>query len=152
MIQSIEDASRTLVCSVDELAKVHGFREFDINRRMAKGADGCDYSPLLTIGDPDEALYETATYVAAAAERQGEAYRQTKKYPALAIARRPQEMRTVLSSLSRRPCRAARRVGRSSPGGGTPVSSIRVSPSSASWRRGRAVSCRPRAPGPLPTP
>ncbi|MFE3121654.1 hypothetical protein [Streptomyces niveus] len=99
MIQCVTDASRTLVCSTDELAKAYGLREFGINRQMAKGADGHDYSPLLAIGDPDEALYETVTYVEAAVQRLREAYKQTKKYPTLAVARRPQEMRDVLSSL-----------------------------------------------------
>jgi hypothetical protein len=99
MIQSLADASRTLGHTVDEVAKVYGLREFGINRQMAVGADDCVYSPLLTVGDPDERLYETATYVEAAAQRLGEAYTPTKKYPGLAIARRPQEMRTVLSSL-----------------------------------------------------
>ncbi|MFE4829825.1 hypothetical protein [Streptomyces sp. NPDC056672] len=99
MIQSITDASRTLARSVDQVATVYGLREFGIDRRMAKGIDGCDYSPLLTVGDPDERLYGAATDVEFAGRRLGEAYKPTKKYPGLAVARRPQEMRTVLSSV-----------------------------------------------------
>ncbi|MFJ2110736.1 hypothetical protein ACIOEX_02215 [Streptomyces sp. NPDC087850] len=99
MIQSITDASRTLVRSVDEVARVYGLREFGIDRQMAKSADGCDYSPLLAMGDPGEVLYETARYVEAVVQRLGEAYKPTKKYPGLAVARRPQEMRIALSSL-----------------------------------------------------
>ncbi|GGN64186.1 hypothetical protein GCM10012285_66010 [Streptomyces kronopolitis] len=99
MIQSHTDANRTLVHSVDRVATVYGLREFGINRQMAKGVEGGDYSPLLALGDPDELLYETATYVQAVVRRLNEAYKPTKKYPNLATARRPQEMKKVLSSL-----------------------------------------------------
>lgn len=99
MIQSLTDASRTLVDSVDKVAKVHGLREFSIDRQMAKGIDGRDYSPLFSVGDPGQTLYEAASCVEEAVQRLGEAYKPTKKHPALANARRPQEMRTVLSSL-----------------------------------------------------
>ncbi|MFB6814340.1 hypothetical protein ACFCV8_07320 [Streptomyces sp. NPDC056347] len=99
MIHSIVDVSRLLAYSVDEMAKAYGLRELGIDRQMAKGVDGCDYSPLLTVGGPGEALGEAASYVEAAVDRLEDAYRQTKKYPALAVARRPREMRAVLSSL-----------------------------------------------------
>lgn len=99
MIQAITDASRTLVCAIDQVATVYGLRELGINKQMAKGADGRDYSPLLCLGDPNEELYDTGTYIETAVQYLGEAYRETKKYPALATARHPQEMTTVLSSL-----------------------------------------------------
>ncbi|WP_331757106.1 hypothetical protein OG582_39860 (plasmid) [Streptomyces anulatus] len=99
MLQSITDAGRILAHSVDLVATVYGLRELGVDRQMAKGADGSDYSPLLTVGGSEEKLYETAAYLEAAAQRLVEAYKQTKKYPALAKARRPQEVRTVLSSL-----------------------------------------------------
>ena len=99
MIQSVTDASRTLVHSVDQVAKVCGLRELGINEQMAKGADGSDYGPLLALSDPDEALYEAATYIQAAVRRLSEAYKPTKKHRDLARARRPQEMGAVLSGL-----------------------------------------------------
>ncbi|MFI5987783.1 hypothetical protein ACIBEA_43885 [Streptomyces sp. NPDC051555] len=99
MIQSIVDADRTLAHSVDLVATVYGMRALCIRGQMTKGADGGDYRPLLSLGNPDEVLYETASYLQVVVQRLGEAYEPTKKYPGLAVARRPQEMRTVLSSL-----------------------------------------------------
>jgi hypothetical protein len=99
MLQSITDAGRILAHSVDLVATVYGLRELGVNEQMAKGADGSDYTTLLMVGGSEEKLYETASYLEAAAQRLVEAYKETKKYPALAKARRPQEMRTVLSSL-----------------------------------------------------
>ncbi|MFC9033686.1 hypothetical protein [Streptomyces arboris] len=99
MLQSITDAGRILAHSVDLVATVHGLRELGVREQMAKGADGSAYSPLLTVGASDEKLYDAAMYIEAATQRLVEAYKQTKKYPALAKARRPHEMRTVLSSL-----------------------------------------------------
>lgn len=99
MIQSIGEATRTLVRATDLVATVHGMRSLGINKQMTKGASGSAYSTLGTLGDPDEMLYETAAYVHIVLKRLDEAYKPTKKYPTLATARRPQEMRTVLSNL-----------------------------------------------------
>ncbi|WP_371647836.1 MULTISPECIES: hypothetical protein [unclassified Streptomyces] len=99
MVQSITDASRTLVHAVNLLAQVHGMRALGIGNQMAKDADGRAYSPLFALGNPDELLYETASCVQVVARRLSEAYQPTKKYPSLATARKPQEMKTVLSSL-----------------------------------------------------
>ncbi|MFJ8405645.1 hypothetical protein ACIQ9K_34925 [Streptomyces microflavus] len=99
MIQSIADAGRSLAHSVDLVATVYGLRELGVSKQMAKGADGSDYSPLLTVGGSEEKLYDAAMCIEATTQRLAEAYKQTKKYPVLAKARRPQEMRTVLSSL-----------------------------------------------------
>lgn len=99
MIQSVTDAGRTLAHSVDLVATVFGMRALGIRGQMAKGADGVDYSPLLSSGNPDEVLYETASYLQVVVRRLGEAYEPTKKYPSLAAVRRPLEMRTVLMSM-----------------------------------------------------
>ncbi|MEV8335586.1 hypothetical protein [Streptomyces niveus] len=98
MIQAITDATRILAHSVDLVAKAYGLYELGINQQMARGADGGDYSVLVLLGDPGETLYETATSVQTAAQRLGEAYKQTKKYLGLATARRPQEMSATLAS------------------------------------------------------
>lgn len=99
MIQSSVDAGRILVHAMELLAQVYGMQALGISNQMAKDAEGAPYSPLLTPGNPDEKLYETAGFVQVAARRLGEAYEPTKKYPALAVARNPQAMRTVLSNL-----------------------------------------------------
>ncbi|MCT9094229.1 hypothetical protein N4G70_36120 [Streptomyces sp. ASQP_92] len=99
MVQSITYAARTVAESVEQVATIYGLRAFGISQQRAKDADGANYSALLSIGDAEELLYETAAYVQAAAQRLGEAYQPTKKHPGLARARRPQEMRTVLTKL-----------------------------------------------------
>ncbi|GGN46761.1 hypothetical protein [Streptomyces fuscichromogenes] len=99
MIQSITETSSILVRAVNELAKVYGLREFGIDGQMSKDADGRAYSPLHTAGSPRQVLYEAAMDVEAAAQLLEEAYRPTKKYPGLATARRPREMKAVLSNL-----------------------------------------------------
>ncbi|WP_406347001.1 hypothetical protein [Streptomyces sp. NBC_00648] len=99
MIQSITDASRTLIHAVNLVAQVYGMRALGIDNQMAKDADGRVYSPLLTPGNPDEMLDETASYAKVVAQRLNETYQPTKKDPGLATARQPQEMKAVLSSL-----------------------------------------------------
>ncbi|MFD4831242.1 hypothetical protein ACFWPV_15515 [Streptomyces uncialis] len=99
MIQSVTDASSTLTHATALAAQVYGMRAFGIDNQMSKDADGLPYCPLLSLGTSDEKLYETASYVKVAAQRLSEAYEPTRKHPGLATARRPREMRTVLSSL-----------------------------------------------------
>ncbi|MBB6439574.1 hypothetical protein [Streptomyces candidus] len=99
MTQSLVNASRTLVHAMELLTQSYGMRALGIGNQMSKDADGADYSPLLTSGNPDEKLYETASFVQVAVRRVGEAYEPTKKYPGLATARQPQAVRTVLVSL-----------------------------------------------------
>ncbi|MFE5863182.1 hypothetical protein ACFQ77_21925 [Streptomyces virginiae] len=99
MIQSVVEASRILVNAMELLAEIYGMQALGIRYQMAKDADGRDYSPLLTTGNPNEKLYDTALLIRVIIQRLGEAYEPTKKYPALAVARKPQAVGTVLSSL-----------------------------------------------------
>lgn len=99
MLQSITDAGRILVHAMELLALAHGMRALGINHQMAKDSEGHAYSPLLRPGNPGEKLYEAMSYVQVAIVRLGEAYEPTKKYPALAVARQPQAVKTVLASL-----------------------------------------------------
>ncbi|MFH8642031.1 hypothetical protein [Streptomyces goshikiensis] len=99
MIQSVVEASRILVHAMELLAQIYGMQALGIRYQMAKDADGRDYSPLLTTGNPNEKLYDTALFIRVIVQRLGEAYEPTKKYPALAVARKPQAVGTALSSL-----------------------------------------------------
>ncbi|WP_424892377.1 hypothetical protein [Streptomyces sp. XH2] len=99
MVECIAQAGYTLNHIVNMLATVHGLKVLGIDRQLSKDADGRDYSPLNSLGHPGETLYEAAGLIQAVAHTLGKAYTPTRKHPALARARCPQQMATVLSSL-----------------------------------------------------
>ncbi|MEU7151156.1 hypothetical protein AB0B15_24495 [Streptomyces sp. NPDC045456] len=100
MVECIVQAGRTLNVTVTALATVHGLRVLGIDRQFSKDADGCDYSPLGTLGYPGETLYEAADLLEAVARALGQAYTPTRKYPGLAArARCPQQMGAALAGL-----------------------------------------------------
>ncbi|MEU1824207.1 hypothetical protein ABZ502_17490 [Streptomyces abikoensis] len=99
MVECVAQAGHTLNHIVNMLATVHGLKVLGIDQRLSKDADGRDYSPLLSLGHPGETLYEAAGLLQTVAHTLGKAYTPTRKHPALARARCPQQMATVLSSL-----------------------------------------------------
>jgi hypothetical protein len=99
MVECIAQAGYTLNHIVNMLATVHGLKVLGIDRQFSKDADGRDYSPLDSLGYPSETLYEAAGHIHAVAHTLGKAYTPTRKHPALARARCPQQMETALTSL-----------------------------------------------------
>ncbi|MFF3264922.1 hypothetical protein ACFYWO_37895 [Streptomyces sp. NPDC002932] len=99
MAEGIAQAGHTLSHTVTMLATVHGLKALGIDRQFSKDADGRDYSPLNSLGHPSEMLYDAAGHIHAVAHTLDKAYAQTRKYPALARARRPQQLGMALISL-----------------------------------------------------
>ncbi|MBF4138208.1 hypothetical protein [Streptomyces albidoflavus] len=99
MYEEIAQTARTVSSSIIELATVRGLRDLDIRQQFSMDAEGCDYSPLVILTSPSEVLHDIANYLAEAAETLGRAYKPTKKYPGLAVARCPRQMKLVFSSL-----------------------------------------------------
>jgi hypothetical protein len=99
MVECIAQAGYTLSHIVTMLATVHGLKVLGIDRQFSKDADGRDYSPLSSLGRPSETLYEAAGHIQAVARTLGKAYAPTRKNPALARARCPQQLGTALISL-----------------------------------------------------
>ncbi|QKZ20313.1 hypothetical protein [Streptomyces chartreusis] len=99
MAECIAQAGFTLSHIVNMLATVHGLKVLGIDRQFSKDADGRDYSPLNSLGHPGETLYEAAGHLQAVAHTLGKAYTPTRKHPALARARCPQQLGTALISL-----------------------------------------------------
>ncbi|MFF8717056.1 hypothetical protein ACF07T_37335 [Streptomyces sp. NPDC015184] len=99
MTECLAQAAHVLKHTVGLLATVHGMRELGISRQFSKDADGHDYSPLNTLGDPDQILYEAESYLQEVAYKLDKAYAPTRKYPGLATARCPSQMKQALYSL-----------------------------------------------------
>ncbi|MFJ5101390.1 hypothetical protein [Streptomyces sp. NPDC088554] len=99
MVERIAQAAHILHHTVNLLATVHGLRGLGIERQFSKDGNGRDYSPLNALGDPSETLFEAAELLQAVADTLGKTYTPTRKYPGLARARCPQQMRTALASL-----------------------------------------------------
>lgn len=99
MVEGVAQAGYTLTHIVNMLATVHGLKVLGIDRQFSKDADGRDYSPLNSLGHPGETLYEAAGALQAVAHTLGKAYAPTRKHPALARARCPQQLGTALISL-----------------------------------------------------
>ncbi|MFE2271406.1 hypothetical protein ACFXB4_19430 [Streptomyces lavendulae] len=99
MTGEIGETSRILAHATTALATVQGMRSFGINGQMARDEEGAPYSPLISLGDPDEQLYEALSLVQVAARHLGSAYTPTRKHPGLAGVRRPAQMRTVLARM-----------------------------------------------------
>ncbi|MFD3889983.1 hypothetical protein [Streptomyces microflavus] len=99
MGEGVALAAHTLNHTVNLLATVHGLKTLGIDRQFSQDAEGRDYSPLNSLGHPGETLYEAAGHLQAAAHTLGKAYAPTRKYPALARARCPQQLSTALVSL-----------------------------------------------------
>jgi hypothetical protein len=97
MLQCHRDAARILAEAVDVVAQVYGLRALGIHGQTAKKADGAEYA-LLSLRNPDALLLDATEFVEAAVQQLTEAYATTKKYPGLTVARRPDELRTVLAS------------------------------------------------------
>ncbi|MGW1819128.1 hypothetical protein ACWCQM_36895 [Streptomyces sp. NPDC002125] len=99
MVECVAQAGHTVSHTVNMLATVHGLKVLGIDRQFSKDADGRDYSPLNSLGHPGETLYEAAGHLQAVAHTLGKAYAPTRKHPALARARCPQQLGTALISL-----------------------------------------------------
>ncbi|MFF2926650.1 hypothetical protein ACFVTP_30285 [Streptomyces celluloflavus] len=99
MVECVAQAGYTVSHTVNMLATVHGLKVLGIDRQFSKDADGRDYSPLNSLGHPGESLYEAAGHLQAVAHSLGKAYAPTRKHPALARARCPQQLGTALISL-----------------------------------------------------
>ncbi|MGW9643063.1 hypothetical protein ACWHAU_28555 [Streptomyces albidoflavus] len=100
MTEDIAQTAHTVSASIVELATVRGLRDLDIRMQFSMDAEGGDYSPLLTLTGPSDVLYDIVNYLVEAADTLGRAYKPTKKHPGLAVARCPQQMKLVFSSLS----------------------------------------------------
>ncbi|WP_406220832.1 hypothetical protein [Streptomyces decoyicus] len=99
MAESVAQAGYTLSHIVTMLATVHGLKALGIDRQFSKDADGRVYSPLDSLGHPGETLYEAAGSLQAVAHALGKTYTPTRKHPALARARCPQQLGAALISL-----------------------------------------------------
>ncbi|MEV7681480.1 hypothetical protein AB0O64_23445 [Streptomyces sp. NPDC088341] len=99
MGEDIATAAHTVNHTVEALATVHGMRSLGINRQFSKDGEGRDYSPLNTLGSAADTLFDVAGYLEAAADTLKKAYVQTRKHPALAVARCPRQMSVALSGL-----------------------------------------------------
>ncbi|WP_186782520.1 hypothetical protein [Streptomyces sp. CBG9] len=99
MSEEIAQTASTVSSTIVELATVRGLRDLGIRRQFAKDGKGGDYSPLLTLADPVDTLYDIVHYLSEAADTLGRAYEPTKKNPGLAVARCPQQMTRAFSSL-----------------------------------------------------
>ncbi len=82
MTGEIGETSRILAHATTALATVHGMRTLDITGQMARDETGAPYSPLVSLADPDEQLYEALSLVQAAARHLGSAYTPTPNWPA----------------------------------------------------------------------
>ncbi|MER6195989.1 hypothetical protein ABT234_01235 [Streptomyces sp. NPDC001586] len=74
MTGEIGETSRILAHATAALATVQGLRSLGINGQMARDENGALYRPLVSLGDPDEQLYEALCLVQAAARHLGSAY------------------------------------------------------------------------------
>ncbi|KOV62949.1 hypothetical protein ADL00_23620 [Streptomyces sp. AS58] len=99
MTGEIGETSRILAHATTALATVQGMRSLGIDGQMARDETGAPYSPLVSLADPDEQLYEALSLVQAAARHLGSAYTPTRKHPDLAGVRRPAQMQTVLARM-----------------------------------------------------
>ncbi|MFF0386917.1 hypothetical protein [Streptomyces sp. NPDC004286] len=99
MADGIREAGTKCQGVVFSLAAAYGMTLFGVDHLMSKDEEGRDYSPLTMLGTSAEALDEVAEEVLEVAKALGKVYRPTKKYPHLARARRPEHVRTALSSL-----------------------------------------------------
>lgn len=95
----LRTAAERLLAAFGGLGAEHQALAAEENEATSKERRGTLRRPLFSPGTPDEKLYEVVSYVQVAVQRLSEAYEPTKKHPGLATARRPQEMRTVLSGL-----------------------------------------------------
>ncbi|MGW8768364.1 hypothetical protein ACWGN5_38465 [Streptomyces sp. NPDC055815] len=99
MAGEIRDASRILAHATASVATAQGMLTLGLDGQVARDDQGAHYSPLGSLGNPDERLYEALSLIQVAAQHLGSAYTPTKKHPALADARRPAQMQTALSRM-----------------------------------------------------
>ncbi|MGA5643302.1 hypothetical protein ACPCTN_31750 [Streptomyces cinereoruber] len=99
MGEGIVQAARAVALTVEALATVHGLLDLGVTWRFSKTADGGDYTPLPSLPDSTETLYQALTYLDEASVALGKAYTPTKKHPGLAVARCPEQMQVALTSL-----------------------------------------------------
>uniref|UniRef100_UPI003F49486E hypothetical protein n=1 Tax=Streptomyces sp. CA-136453 TaxID=3240050 RepID=UPI003F49486E len=99
MGEDIAQAARTVSLTIGVLATVHGMRDLGVNQQFSKDAEGRDYTPLLSLANPSETLYDALVYLGEAATTLGRTYTPTKKHPGLAVARCPKQMKVALCSL-----------------------------------------------------
>ncbi|MGH4035189.1 hypothetical protein ACQB60_40445 [Actinomycetota bacterium Odt1-20B] len=99
MRQSLADMNLQLVVALHRLATLHGMDALGLDGRMSKDTDGRDYSPLLPVGHPCEALEDAATHLGLALRHLDQAYAPTRKHPRLAVARCLHQMQVVFCGL-----------------------------------------------------
>ncbi|WP_030997788.1 hypothetical protein [Streptomyces sp. NRRL F-5630] len=99
MGEGIAATARMVSLAVGTLATLHGLRALGVDQQYAKDVEGGHYSPLLSLDSSTETLHDAFEYLDDAVRALERAYAPTRKYPRLAVARRPGHMRTVLSGL-----------------------------------------------------
>ena len=99
MRQELRDAMLALVHVLHRTATVHGMRALGIGGQHVHDGDGKVSHLVPSAGDPDEYLANTAVLLDKALLDLESAYAPTRKYPGLAIARRPAELRVALRAL-----------------------------------------------------
>ncbi|MGW9436773.1 hypothetical protein [Streptomyces sp. NPDC055607] len=99
MGESIVQAAGAVALAVEALATVHGLLGLGVTRCFSRSADGGDYTLLPGLPDSAETLYQALTCLGEASTALAKAYTPTKKNPGLAVARCPEQMQVVLTSL-----------------------------------------------------
>ncbi|MEU3907932.1 hypothetical protein AB0F20_29680 [Streptomyces goshikiensis] len=99
MGEGIAQTARTVSLTIGVLATVHGLRDLGVTYGFSRTAEGGDYTPLLALPSSTEEILDALVYLDEAASTLGKAYAPTKKYPGLAVARCPQQMRAALGGL-----------------------------------------------------